>query len=152
MNRSHLRGIAFLAVGLTALAVALLTTHFRFFAIVLALGCFLVGGTILSQAGQLARSLAPFVTCSVRVEVWGTPLPASDDSPFEVDSIKAVGAGLLIHLRRGSGGARTLLKVAQPRSARIEEHRVEISQARYVSWAGTRLKPDSGHPAVVLFT
>lgn len=152
MKTFHLRGIAFFAAGLAALMIAVLVTPFRFVAVIIALLAFLFGGTALSNAGRLATSLAPFVKRSVRVQVWGAPLPDSDDALFEIDSIKAVGAGLLIHLRRNSGGARTLLKVAQPGPARVEEEDVEISDARYVSWAGTRLKPDSGHPAVVLFT
>ena len=72
---------------------------------------------------------------------------------FEIDSIAGFGAGLLIHFRATSGGARILLKVAQPRSVTVREDRVEIQSAAYVSWAGGRLKRsvDAQVPAVVLY-
>lgn len=150
MKSMNLRLIAFLAVGMAALAAAMLTTQFRFLAVFIAAVAFLLGGTAFSNAGRLARSLAPFVKRSVRVKVWGAPLTATDDSPLEIGSIMAAGAGLLIYLRTGPNGKRTLLKVAQPGSARVEADRVEISEARYVSWGGTKLQPAAGHPAVVL--
>ena len=81
------------------------------------------------------------------------PLPASGEPIFEIDSISAFGAGLLIHLRAASGGPRSLLKIAQPGSARLEGDRLEIGQAAYVSFAGTKLRPAAGktEPALVLF-
>ena len=150
MKSTNLRMIAFLAVGLAALAVAMLTTQFRFAAVIIALAAFLLGGTAFSNAGRLATSLAPYVKRSVRVQVWGTFLGAEDGSRFEIESIKAAGAGLLIYLRASPEGKRTLLKVAQPGSARLEESRVEIAEARYVSWGGRRLTLAVGQPAVVL--
>ncbi|MGZ5475857.1 MAG: hypothetical protein ACXW29_05390, partial [Thermoanaerobaculia bacterium] len=91
----------------------------------------------------------------VRVEAWGMPLPASSEAIFEIDSVAAFGAGLLIHLRPGSGGRRrSLLKVAQPRSASVGEGRIEIGEAAYVSWAGTKIKRATGTnvPALKLLT
>jgi hypothetical protein len=124
--------------------------QYRFAAIVVALVAFLLAATVLSRAGELARTLAPYVKRSVHVQVWGTALPATDGSPLEVDSIRALSAGLLIHLRPGAGGARTLLKVAQSGAARLEDDRLEIAEARYVSWGGTKMKREPGHPAVTI--
>ncbi|MGZ8829248.1 MAG: hypothetical protein ACXW2Q_02605, partial [Thermoanaerobaculia bacterium] len=108
-----------------------------------------------SHANRLAGSLRPFLKKSVRVEAWGMPLPASSEAIFEIDSVAAFGAGLLIHLRPGSGGRRrSLLKVAQPRSASVSEGRIEIGEAAYVSWAGTKIKRATGTnvPALKLLT
>jgi hypothetical protein len=148
------RGILFTVLGLAGLAAALLASQWRFASIGLAAVFLLLGGTAFSNATQIARSLRPFVKASVRVEVWSAPLPASSGAVFEIDSVSAFGAGLLIYLRATPGGPRSLLKVAQPGSARLEEDRIEIGEASYVSWAGTKLKPalDSTAPALVLLT
>src|SRR5258708_15607388 len=124
----------------------MLTTQFRFLAVFIAAVAFLLGGTGFSNAGRLATSLAPFVKRSVRVQVWGTSLETAAGSSFDVDSIMAAGAGLLIHLRPGPNGKRTLLKVAQPRSARLVDCRVEIAEARYVSWGGKKFQPGLRQP------
>jgi hypothetical protein len=46
--------------------------------------------------------------------------------------------------------AKTLLKVAQPRSWLVEEGRVVIDTAAYVQWAGKRLARAEGFPAVAI--
>ena len=88
----------------------------------------------------------------MRIEVWGNAIPDASQPLFEIDSISAVGAGLLIQVRAAAGGPRILLKVAQPHAATVEDARVEIDDAAYVSWAGGRLKrsSDAHVPAVVL--
>src|ERR1700686_3819854 len=85
-----------------------------------------VAGTANSKAMRISRSLRPFVKKIVRVEVWGNAIPDSSRPMFEIDSIAAFGAGLLIQMRSTSGGPRILLKIAQPRSATVREDRVEI--------------------------
>lgn len=149
-----IRGALFIIFGLAGFAAALLNTQFHFLGVGVAVVCFLIAGTVFSKAYQLANSLRPFVKKFVRVEVWGIPLPASSEAIFEIDSVSAFGAGLLIHLRATSGGPRSLLKVAQPKSARLEEGRIEIGEAAYVSWAGTKLKPAVGTnmPALAFLT
>jgi hypothetical protein len=89
---------------------------------------------------------------AVRIEVWGNPIPDASQPMFEIDSVVAFGAGLLIHVRVAAGGPRILLKVAQPHAAIVLEDRIEIDNAAYVSWAGGRLKRsvDPHVPAVVL--
>ena len=146
VNSTHvrIRGILFTLLGLTGIAAALLNAQWSLPGIGVGLVFFFLAGTTFSRASQIARSLRPFVKESVRVEVWGVPLPASGESVFEIDSISAIGAGLLIQLRATSGGRRSLLKVAQPGSARLEEGRIEIGEARYVSWAGKKLRPAVG--------
>ena len=144
----RLRAAAFIALGVAALSLALGIAEFRVFAIIAGLACLLVGATALSQAGRIATSFRPFLKQSVRVQVWGAPLPATNGSPFEVDSIRALGAGLLIHLRRDSDGQRTLLKVAQPGPPTFGDGRMEIGAARYVSWGGKRIQPVAGHQAL----
>lgn len=118
--------------------------QFQILLIAVGLVCFLVAATALSKAGQLATSLRPLVKRSVLVHVWGLPLPATNDAPFRIESISALSAGLRVHLRPVSGGPRSFLKVAQPRSARVDDSGVEIRDAAYVSWAGTKIKPNVG--------
>lgn len=86
----------------------------------------------------------------MRVEVWGAPLPGSGEARYEAASIVAFGAALLIHLRAVPGGPRILLKVAQPGSGRVKGNRLEIADARYISWNGTRLRRSAGVAALVL--
>lgn len=145
------RGGLFIVLAVAGLAFAALDTPLRLVGVTIAALFLFLAASIFSRAGGLARSLQPLVRKSVRVEIRGLPLEG--DAIFEVDSIKAVGAGLLIHLRAASGGSRRLLKIAQPRCPKLEEHRFEIGSAAYVSWAGTRRPPAAGTkaPAVVLF-
>jgi hypothetical protein len=107
----------------------------------------ILSATTLSKANQIASILQPWVKKSVRVEIWGLPL---SEGSFEVESIRAFGAGLLIHLRPAAGGRQSLLKIAQPKSATISQQRIEINHARYVSWAGKKLTPNASAPALLL--
>jgi hypothetical protein len=146
---AHARGIAFFISGLAALSAAVIATQFRFVAIAVGLICFLLGATALSRAGQIATALRPFRDRSVRVQVWGAPVPVTGGSTV-VDSVMALSAGLLIYLRPSPEDRRTLLKVAQPGPARVGAGRVEIDNARYVSWGGKKLVPVAGHPALTI--
>ncbi len=146
------RGILFTVLGLTGLAAALFNTQWHLLGVGVAVVFFFLAGTAFSKATQIASALRRFVKESVRVEVWGAALPPSSGAIFEIDSVAAFGAGLLIHLRATPGGPRSLLKVAQPGSAKLEEGRIEIGEAAYVSWAGTKLRPAVGTtmPALVV--
>ena len=130
-----------------------LAVPMAFMWILVAAALLLVVGTANSKAMRISRSLRAFVKKVMRVEVWGNAIPDSSRPTFEIESIAAFGAGLLIHVRATSGGPRILLKVAQPRSVTVLEDRVEIHAAAYVSWAGGRLKRsvDAQVPAVVLY-
>ncbi len=113
----------------------------------------IIAGTANSKAMRISRPLRPFVKKSVRIEVWGNPIPDSSRPAFEIDSVAAFGAGLLIHVHASSGGPRILLKVAQPRTATVDQDRVEIDDAAYVSWAGGRVKRSvDAHTPAVVFT
>src|SRR5206468_3930322 len=140
----------FLILGLAAFSTATFDTRWRLPAAGVGLVLLFLGATAFSRAGQIAAALRPFVKKPVRVEVWGMPLPGSGETLFEIDSVSALGAGLLIHLRAASGGPRTLLKVAQPGSAAIDEGRIEIGEARYVSWAGRKIKPGAGRKTLAV--
>ena len=98
--------------------------------------------------GPIVSALHPFVGHAVRVMVWGAQI--IDESPLIVDSVRSFGAGLLIFIRRGAGGPRTLLKVAQPKHLSVVDGRVEIAQARYVSWGGRKLTMTPGVAAVTI--
>jgi len=148
--RLKTRGIVFATCGLGGFGVALFNTQLRPIGLVVAVIFFFLAGTALSTASLIARSLQSFVGKPVRAEVWGRPLPNSGGEAFDVVSISAFGAGLLIRLRPSAGGRRSLLKVAQPKSARVEMGRIEIGDAAYVSWAGTKLQPARKAPATVL--
>ena len=140
----RIRALFFVLLGLAGIAVALLAGELRLFGIVVGLLSFLLAASVLSKAGQLAGALQPFVRRAVRVEVWGMPLPAAGEAGFQVESIRSLGAGLLVFLRPRPRGPQTLLKVAQPGSEKLEGNRAEIRDAAYVSWAGAKIKPAAG--------
>ncbi|HYM62289.1 MAG TPA: hypothetical protein VEZ11_15510 [Thermoanaerobaculia bacterium] len=146
-----IRGGVLFLLGLGGLAAAVQIARFRFLGIVVAVAFFFLSATALSKAGEIAHTLRSFVMQAVRVEVWGRPLQGPEET-FEIDSISAISAGLHIRLRPTSGGSPRRLKVAQPKSTTVEQGRIEIGQAAYVSWAGTKIKPDLGPrlPALVM--
>ncbi|MFL5389804.1 MAG: hypothetical protein ACJ79C_13820 [Myxococcales bacterium] len=98
----------------------------------------------LSQAGRIALALRGLTGGDARVEIYGMELPG----PLRVESVTALGAGLLVHLTP-PGGKRTLLKIAQPSPARAEGPRIVIASARYVQWAGRRVSEAREAPAAV---
>lgn len=105
--------------------------------------------TSLSQAGRLAVALQGLRRRAISAVVWGIPISGPQAAELRVESIGAVGAGLLIYLADVEE-AKTLLKVAQPRSWRVEDGRVIIGGAAYVQWAGKRLARAEGFPAVAI--
>ena len=105
--------------------------------------------TSLSRAGRLAVSLQGLKRRRVDAAVRGVPICGPKAAGLRVESVGAVGAGLLIYLTDAEE-VKTLLKVAQPRSRRVEEGRVVIDEAAYVQWAGKRLARAEGVPAVAI--
>ena len=105
--------------------------------------------TSLSQAGRLAASLQGLNLRAINAVVWGVPIRGPKAAGLRVESVGAVGAGLLIYLMDAEE-EKTLLKVAQPRSWLVEEGRVVIDEAAYVQWAGKRLARVEGVPAVAI--
>jgi len=148
----RVKAVSFLLLGFAALAVALIDVRFRVPGIVAALIAMLLGATLASHARPMVDAVRPLVGRRVRAVVWGRLLPGIETSSLEVDSVTSFGAGLLIRLRTADAGSPPLLKVAQPRGARSLDRRVEIVEARYISWAGQRLpsSPDASVPALVL--
>jgi hypothetical protein len=107
--------------------------------------------TSLSQAGRLAASLQGLNLRAINAVVWGVPIRGPKAAGLRVESVGAVGAGLLIYLMDAEE-EKTLLKVAQPRSWLVEEGRVVIDEAAYVQWAGKRLARVEGVPAVAIIS
>jgi hypothetical protein len=139
---------AFLVVlGLTLAAAAIVSSPYRILGPILGLPLMFLGGSILGRTGRFARSLQPFVSTIVRVEVWNAPLPASDDAAFRVDSVTLLGAGLWIYLLSDPGGPRTKLKIAQPTELRLRGGHAEIDFAGYIQWESTRVKSPLGKRA-----
>jgi hypothetical protein len=136
-----------IAGSLASFAAAALTARRGF--LVLAVLFLLPVGTSLSRAGRIAASVQNLRRRAIEAVVWGVPIAESATGGLQVESIGAVGAGLLIRLSH-SGDARTLLKVAQPRSWRVENGRLVIDDAAYVQWAGMRLARADGSPALTM--
>jgi len=150
LSRKNAAVALLVAIGCAGVASSLMTSTLRFAGVALAVACFFVAGTMLSAASAMAVQARSLVDESVRVEVWGRPLQISPNEPNAVvESVKVFGAALLIRLGPAVGGRHKLLKIAQPKHLTVLEGRVEIREARYVSWAGTKLKRAAGAPAVV---
>ena len=120
------------------------------FAPVVALLLFLAGASFFGKVSAYVEKMRPLVGKTVRVGVWGSALPGHPHSTFIVHAVQAVGPGLHVYLRPRAGGSPTHLKVAQPRETTIGEHGVEIAEAKYVQWAGTKIKKAEGEKALVL--
>jgi hypothetical protein len=143
--RSQVLRAVLAAAGLAAIAEAALTSKAGF--LVIAFLLLLPIATSFSQAGRLASSLQTVIRRPVSTVVWGAPIRGATGGPLRVESVGAMGAGLRIHLE-GPGVSRTLLKVAQPRSWRLEADRLVIEDAAYVQCAGKRLPRADGLPAL----
>src|SRR5262249_5992759 len=121
------------ATGVAAIAAAAMIS--RPSLLFVALLSFLPVATALSQAGRGATRIRCFEHRFVSAVVWGVPIRGASPGALRVESVGAAGAGLLVYLRSPMG-ARTLFKVAQPRSWRFNEGSLIIDEAAYVQWAG----------------
>jgi hypothetical protein len=118
---------------------------------VIALFLLLTGTTLLiSKVGQLAKRMRPLLGKNVRVQVWGLDLAGSPGSRFTVHAVQAVGAGLHVYLRPVPNGSPIHLKVAQPLGTYISNVGVDISKAKYIQWAGLKIKKVEGEMALKL--
>lgn len=136
-----MRGVGFAVVGLAGLWVGATSAEYRPFGAALALLGFFLAASFLGRAGRIATALRPIVGRTVRVEVWGAPLPGSGGGLFDVNTVLALGQGLLFHLRQESDEAGGLLKVAQPGGETLGDERIEIATAAHVRWAGRKIEP-----------
>lgn len=140
---------AFTLAGIVGLSSAVLWSPARFIGIGIAIFCFFVAATLLAKARSMVAPLAALVRQTVKVAIWGSPLPEVNDSGFEVVSVRSLSAALLVHMRPRSGGRTALLKIAQPDGFVDHGGAMEVMNARYVSWAGKKLTPAPGIPAVI---
>ena len=140
---------AFTLAGIVGLAAGALWSPARFVGIGIAIICFFIAATLLAKARGMAAPLAVLVRRTVNVAIWGSPLSEANDSGFEVVSVRSLSAALLVHMRPISGGRTALLKIAQPDGFADHGGSMEVTNARYVSWAGKKLTPAPGIPAVI---
>lgn len=145
-----LLAVAFLAIGVAALCYAAKGEGQRPIGIVAALASFFAAGSLISKVGTLSSKLRPFIGRTVTVRVWGNKLP--DGELFTVESVSAIGAGLHIYLRPHPDGAPMHLKIAQPRQPQVTESTLEIADAKYIQWAGRKIRRegDGSVPAFVM--
>ena len=140
----------FVLLGLAGIWVGLQGPEYRFFGAGLSLFGFFLAASFLGRAGRIAIALKPIVGRTIRVEVWGSPLPASGGALYDVNSIIALGAGLLLHLQPESSDRGAILKVAQPGAEMLGDERIEIATAAYVQWAGRKIERSPGTTAPAL--
>jgi len=126
-----------LIVAAIALAVASTQGFGRPLAPAVAFILFLAGANLFGPVSRLAGELSPLKGKTVRVKVWGTEL---GDAGFEVKSIRALGAGLHLYLRPLPNGPVTHLKIAQPRGTVVGATGAEITTAKYIQWAGRKIR------------
>jgi hypothetical protein len=147
MRSTWLRG-ALAVIAAAAVTASVVTSQFSF--VLLAMVALIGLGTSLGRAGRLTDELQRFRDHVVLVRVWDVPLPVPDGATLMVRSVRALGAGLHIHLHVGPTGKTCDLKVAQPKNSRVTSDSFVIDSARYVQWSGTRLRPAAGSPAVTV--
>ena len=150
-SKRTILGVLYSGSGVSALVLALLSAQFRFLGIACALASFLLAASVLSTAARVAGQLPMLVGRDVNLEVWGIALESS--GPLRVNSVHVLGAGLHLYLELPPGSHPRDLKVAQPKTVRITEGRLEIADAAYVSWAGSKLKRDqSSHQTALVIS
>ena len=147
-------GFFLLILGFSGLACFPLGPPFGLLGLGVGSLCLVTALGILGRSGQFARALGPFVGKSVRVEIWGRPLPGLEGVIQRVDSIAPLGLGVWIYLHPVSGGTSLKLKIAQPVSLTLGPGKAELTFAGYAQWDSRRVKDANGRRApgtVVLF-
>ena len=144
-----LLALGFMAIGVAALSYAAQAEGRRLIGIVGAMAAFFAAASLISRVGALAVRLRPFIGKTVSVRVWGSSLPRGE--AFEVVSVRAISAGLHIYLR-STGSSTIHLKIAQPREAQVTGSTIQIADAKYLQWAGSKLETtgDCSAPALVM--
>src|SRR4051812_5512562 len=143
-------GLALMVVGVAA-GVLWASGHVLHpFAPVVALLLFLAGASFFGNVSAYAEKMRPLVGKNVQVWVWGSELPGHPGSKFRVHSVHAIGVGLHVYLRASPADSPTHLKIAQPGETTVGDTRVEIGAAKYVQWAGKKIKKAKGEKALVL--
>lgn len=133
-------GFALIAAGI-AIAIAFSTKRLtQPFTPVVALFLFLAGASLFGKVAGLAGQISHLAGKTVKVKVWGSDLPGDTGSGFRLDKVRAIGPGLHLYLRPLPDGTSTHLKIAQPRGAVVGESGVEIVEAKYIQWAGSKIK------------
>ncbi|HEX9121131.1 MAG TPA: hypothetical protein VF840_11380 [Terriglobales bacterium] len=149
MKRRQVVGLALIVAGIASGLLWATGRVLHPFVPVIALFLFLAGASFFGKVGKFAEKMRPLVGKNVRVQIWGLELPGNSDSEFSVHSVQAVGPGLHVYLRPLPDGSPTHLKIAQPRDTTIGEIGVEIGKAKYVQWAGKKIKKAEGEKALV---
>jgi hypothetical protein len=136
-----LTGMAFLVFS----AVGILP---RFVGILMAMLCLIVGGSILSLAGKIGRELEAKVGSRASVKIWGSTPPALE-GPQQLQSVRAIGAGLhLYFVAEGSSKARHI-KIAQPTEMTVDSSGCMIARAKYVQLDDVTIKPQDANATAI---
>ncbi len=145
------RGALFVVLGLIGVGLGLNATEYRPFGVALAMLSFALGASLLGKAGRLSAALRPLVGRTVRVEVWGEPLPGPPDGLYHVESITGIGAGLYFRLA-GPDDSGGILKIAQPDAEAFADERIEIRRGvvRPVGPQDAARPADTRAPALAL--
>ena len=143
------RGALCVVLGLMGVGMGLNAAEYRPFGAALAMISFALGASLLGKAGRLSAALRPLLGRTVRVEVWGEPLPGPHDGSFAVETITGIGAGLYFRLA-GPDDSGGILKIAQPDAETLADGRIEIGAASYVQWARKTLPRPAGTRAPAL--
>ena len=130
-------GVVFIVSAIALAAAWNLQGLGRPFAPWIALILFLFGANYFGPVSRLAGQMSSLKGSVVRVKVWGKDL---EDREFEVKSVSGLGPGLHLYLRPLPNGPVTHLKIAQPRGAVVGETGAEVTTAKYIEWAGKKIK------------
>jgi hypothetical protein len=133
-HRASTTLLAFLAI---ADLVAGFLRHQSLFFVLAAGALALLALSLVGVHRPPARTLRSFAGHRVRVELWGSPPPASAPR-LVLESVNVLGAGLHVFFTVPGAGA-VHLKVAQPAGLIVTSDQVIIESARYIQWQRERL-------------
>ncbi|HET8773325.1 MAG TPA: hypothetical protein VFP80_06020 [Thermoanaerobaculia bacterium] len=147
MTRPQTRLIAYAVFA--GVMLYIIATVPRYGIVMASAATLMVVAVSLSKGGRFSESLHALRHRAIEIRVWGQPLPQTGPAPCRIVRVVFYGPSLRLFVTSGDKWA-TELKIARPRNMSFHERRAEIGDAAYVRWAGQKLAPLTGSPAVTL--
>lgn len=146
MTRAITIGLALIAVGAAVLAIAWGNLALG----VLAIVTLLLVATSAAGPGRIVAQCHHLSGRTATLHIWGSAPQVLGDGSVVVERVWALGAGLHLHVRPGTGASPRHIKVAQPLRWSIDDGGLTIAEAKYVQVSGKTVERVVGRLALEL--